>query len=1266
MPDHAEGQSEEEATVKENEVNRRIADVIHPHMTQLLELSVYITDACDLIFQFISNRISKKTDPPLSDSLICLILSLLDVLMKLENLKERKMAFHQDFQRYKKCLGTKLSPLENEEINLLTQFLSNSDPKKVKNYIFFHLKEQIKRVNGYEDIIVQILDSAVVFLEDEKYILPDELFRYLRVLPYLLAITDGPAEDPKANVFQHKRIRISAIQKLFKKYPVIPLHGDMPIVLVNVLELAPHFSRINMGSSWADMSEKIVVPSDYKLTSHWKDIRDAHSKLSMQLAVQMSQFKQKPFSKSIDATNIQLSEQIYDLVLLGLRSLGQWNIYFQLSLAWKYCHPAAGRPGYTPDPISMKRGTAPSLKSTPNSRKNSNAGEGEGAEYELAIRHNLTKEEISVMVDVLSMIKSFSSALISAEATLSPVLRFHMHHTIQQLVQADIVPLLHRVDKRNRQSDLSELLNLRATAADWLNGTEPTNDYKNYSRKQGAVVIQHPPRAVSTTSTQLYLLRTFVQYVTDDAHPLRQRKGILSSAEMESVDVKLFEKFLLKSYFFPSLLSFNYTIKVLCDLGELWYRETFLELTRCVQFPIEMSLPWILTENILSGKDTAVDVPMIENILYTLDLYNDAAQKSLYEYNLQYLYDEVEAEANLVLDQVIVLLSDDIYSYYKSVSATLSIEKALKHKLEELKGSPHLTVSTRRYELPALQRHTSILGRYVNFNYLIGQHITRKYIQDLDTMLKKFESCSVEQGIIELKNAFFMMKRLHKFLSEAFTMESFDVIFGEVEESIPTTGYRGRISIHVLRSLTGDIFPNYSYNYHTRRFIKSPVSIRLIDYGKVPKSATLYELYGQASMKAYEMTSKITKGYLGKVHIEALLEIGCFFDISALIIECLGFVTVKIKDIVDYVDALNEGVTPVKLPKFLFKSAGCYGYFESKFKSILEYDDLKPEVFESFREVGNTLSFLRDLSDAMELYDQSRFISLSPFIGISSATATTTTTIATSSDSIKEDGTEDSDRTLTPISKIFKSILDAARDPKNTRMFTSSTILSQLSEVSELLISSCNSILEYNNIFQFALTHVRDAMDHFELQSKWGSNKMLKSTITSYPYMSLEVEKAMPFHRLFSTLTFLFCMYDNDVAVMEVAKGQPITDDGEFGHGFALAGCVFIHLLGQQLHFQLMDYSYHILNVDINDKETFVADANATAKSRSKSVVHVDAALQLATEKFIAIALEQKQLHTEFFHMLQAKCPVRVETVSVTSDASSVHGLVLYKPPSDA
>ena len=284
-----------------------------------------------------------------------------------------------------------------------------------------------------------------------------------------------------------------------------------------------------------------------------------------------------------------------------------------------------------------------------------------------------------------------------------------------------------------------------------------TTDYKDYSRKLGVVVIKHPPRVVSASYTQLYLLRAYLKHISHESAPLRQKKNMLSSAEMENIDVKNFETFYETSYYFNDLLNMNYTLQNAADFSTLWYREQFLEITKCIQFPIDLSLPWILIEHLLLNKDTQADVPMIENICYILDIYNDATQKSLYTYNQQHLYDEVEAEANLVLDQVIFILSDDIYSYYKSIASTLTVDKSLKHKLEELKQSPHLTVSNRRYELLGQQRHVRLLGRTINFNYLICQHILKKFTRDVETAIKKFESCSIEIGLIEFKNALFML-----------------------------------------------------------------------------------------------------------------------------------------------------------------------------------------------------------------------------------------------------------------------------------------------------------------------------------------------------------------------------------------------------------------------------------------------------------------------------------------------------------------------------
>ena len=51
------------------------------------------------------------------------------------------------------------------------------------------------------------------------------------------------------------------------------------------------------------------------------------------------------------------------------------------------------------------------------------------------------------------------------------------------------------------------------------------------------------------------------------------------------------------------------------DLADLWYRELYLEMDSCLQFPIELSLPWILTDQILeSQKSSMMEVrPRKEN-----------------------------------------------------------------------------------------------------------------------------------------------------------------------------------------------------------------------------------------------------------------------------------------------------------------------------------------------------------------------------------------------------------------------------------------------------------------------------------------------------------------------------------------------------------------------------------------------------------------------------------------------------------------------------
>jgi len=56
-----------------------------------------------------------------------------------------------------------------------------------------------------------------------------------------------------------------------------------------------------------------------------------------------------------------------------------------------------------------------------------------------------------------------------------------------------------------------------------------------------------------------------------------------------SSEVKLLDDYYNKSFYYSYLLNYTGTITALADLGDLWYKEFYLEMSKRLQFPIEVS-----------------------------------------------------------------------------------------------------------------------------------------------------------------------------------------------------------------------------------------------------------------------------------------------------------------------------------------------------------------------------------------------------------------------------------------------------------------------------------------------------------------------------------------------------------------------------------------------------------------------------------------------------------------------------------------------------
>lgn len=1290
----------EELELKRTDFNKKIIELLRPEIVKLKELINFINSTIahfknTLEKLAVKAGIGSSSGEKVSEGVSLSLIRLIDLLLKIDNLKDMKAAIKNDFSRYKRAVGAlqnssnanssgnssggniggiaaSMAEIIEEQMQVQT-FINNPDPAKDKNYIFVTLREDIKRVNGHENVLIQILNHALFLIYGGHYVTPNEKFQLIRVLPHLLLLIDGNSDSSKKeNVFRNKNLDIVALQNIFKQHPVVPLYADMSLTLIFILQRAGHYDP-SMFIPWGgDPSGQVI--NQYDLTNHWQSIKDKYDVYIVKLIQLLNANKRENhlpnmnsgsgnnsngtnsssyFDSNLTAENINYSKKVFEVIKEGLSYLSEWSCMVLEMLSWKYTHPCERivtvsnntELDMNADEMEAETGNNP----VDNTDTNANPT-NPGIAYERALKYNFSKSELNVLVDIIAIIKSLSALLHKHEANVAPIVRFHMHHAVQQLVQGDLLPILHRCDKRGGATSASKnasrsafnfLIEIRQLASDWKHGKEPIEDYKQYSRKQGAVVVtDHIPRVVSCSTTQLVLLRTCIRALYDEDSDARHKQGLLfTKTDLERVDIELLQDFYYCSQWYPYLLTLGSTIREVSNLSDLVFREFYLDLTKCIQFPIEMSLPWILTEHVIvttgnpsvHGKGSKLgdlpnsNIPMIENILYVLDIYNDAAHRTLYELKQQYLYDEIEAEANLVFDQLIFLLSDEIYSYYKNYAASMCIDFDYKDKLEEIRGSAYLSTHKRRYEILLTQKHIQLLGRSIDLNYLITQHINNKFYNDLEFALKRYESGDVS-GIVELQDMLLIIKKTYTLLSTSCELDPWDNLLNEVNESYSPTAISCRMTIHTMRSLIMDIFTNYSYNAYTKRFVKSPVALKVMDYNKAPRHISANCLYGDLFTKAYELKNKMTRGFVGRIHLEAIIKVIGLVNITIMVDKLTSNIYEILTDMKVYMEALHEGIPPSKLPQYVFQSHGCYGYFEGKLKGLLEYEDLKPEVFQGFREIGNTIAFFKDLSVVVGIHEQFQFIQVAPYLNISPEYPV---------DPIQFDATNSSIyKAYTRISAAIHSQQSQSNTKSQsatllTSAVNSNYIINSIPEIVSQLHHIYTHVIGHSNLFSFVMKKVEDFLYQLDLYKCWGVAGIDVEADTGGNVNSLE------FHRMWSAMNCLFSVPDmsnvivnSDALEVDEELVEEIPDDAEFGDGFNIAGCLIIHLLGQKELFELYDYSTHILNVYHNECCTSTHLSQPQPQPQSSSL---DLLIR-ETGIFINSAKKQQQLQTYFFN----------------------------------
>ncbi|XP_054997007.1 LOW QUALITY PROTEIN: cytoplasmic FMR1-interacting protein 1 [Sorex araneus] len=648
----------------------------------------------------------------------------------------------------------------------------------------------------------------------------------------------------------------------------------------------------------------------------------------------------------------------------------------------------------------------------------------------------------------------------------------------------------------------------------------------------GLCVFSPPP--MFPRIMQLYMVRTMLESLIADKSG--SKKTLRSSLEGPTIlDI---EKFHRESFFYTHLINFSETLQQCCDLSQLWFREFFLELTmgRRIQFPIEMSMPWILTDHILETKEAS----MMEYVLYSLDLYNDSAHYALTRFNKQFLYDEIEAEVNLCFDQFVYKLADQIFAYYKVMAGSLLLDKRLRSECKNQGATIHLPPSN-RYETLLKQRHVQLLGRSIDLNRLITQRVSAAMYKSLELAIGRFESEDLT-SVVELDGLLEINRMTHKLLSRYLTLDSFDAMFREANHNVSAP--YGRITLHVFWELNYDFLPNYCYNGSTNRFVRTVLPLsQEFQRDKQPNAQPQY-LHGSKALNlAYSSIYSSYRNFVGPPHFQVICRLLGYQGIAVVMEELLKVVKSLLQGtILQYVKTLMEVMPKIcRLPRHEYGSPGILEFFHHQLKDIVEYAELKTVCFQNLREVGNAVLFCLLVEQSLSLEEVCDLLHAAPFQNI-----------------LPRVHVKEGERLDAKMKRLESKYAPLHLVPLIERLGTPQQIA--IAREGDLLTKErlCCGL----SMFEVILTRIRTFLDDPIWRGPLPSNGVM------------HVDECVEFHRLWSAMQFVYCI---PVGTHEFTVEQC------FGDGLHWAGCMVIVLLGQQRRFAVLDFCYHLLKVQKHD-----------------------------------------------------------------------------------
>ncbi|KAJ0553699.1 putative cytoplasmic FMR1-interacting, CYRIA/CYRIB, Rac1 binding domain-containing protein [Helianthus annuus] len=1092
------------------------------------------------------------------------MLKLLDVLVQLDHLKNAKASIPNDFSWYKRTF-TQVS-IQWQDTDSMREELDDLQIFLSTRWaILLNLHVEMFRVNNVEDILQVLIVYAAECLELDFALLFPERHVLLRVLPVLVVLATSSEKDSES---LNKRVKMNRLISIFKNDPVIPAFPDLHLSPAAILkELSMYFPKFSA------QTRLLSLPAPHELPP-----REVHDYQRHYLIINHI----GAIRAEHDDFTIRFASAMNQLALLKTIENAdiEWSkevkgcMYdmvvegFQLlsrwsCRIWEQCAWKFSRP--CKDFVESAEMTSVS-------------------DYEKVVRFNYTGDERKALVELVSYIKSIGSMMQRCDTLVADALWETVHAEVQDFVQNTLAAMLRTTFRKKK--DLCRILSdMRTLSADWMaNTTKPESDLQTSQHggeeNKGNFFF---PRAVAPTAAQVHCLQFLIYEVVSGGN-MRKPGGLFgnSSSDIPVNDLKQLETFFYKLSFFLHILDYSVTVATLTDLGFLWFREFYLESSRVIQFPIDCSLPWMLVDHVLESQNGG----LLESVLMPFDIYNDSAQHALVVLKQRFLYDEIEAEVDNCFDIFVSRLCEAIFTHYKSWAASELLDPSF---LFTLDNGEKFSVRPMRFTALLNMKRVKLLGRTINLRSLIAERMNKIFRDNLEFLFDRFESQDL-CAIVELEKLLEILQMTHEFLSRDLTIDSFSIMLSEMMENVSLVSYSSRLASQIWTEMQNDFLPNFILCNTTQRFVRSskvpsaPVQKPSVPYAKPNFYCGTPELNS-----AHQSFARLHSGFFGLPHMFSIVRLLGTRSLPWLIRALLDHISTKITTLEPMITGLQEALPKsIGLLPFDGGVTGCMRLV----KELLKWQskaELKSEILHGIKEVGSALYWMGLLDIVLREVDTTQFMQVASWLGLIPGTDGQ---ILQS----QEDGNS-------PIVTLFKSATAATVSSNHVNPAPFYT-MSKQAEAADLLYKAN---LNTGSVLEYALAFTSAALDKY--CTKWSA-----APKTGF----IDITTSKDFYRIFSGL---------QIEYLEDCMQAPPNNYELLGDSVAWGGCTIIYLLGQQLHFELFDFSYQVLNI---------AEVDSASTGSSNKTPH----LSQGWEVLLEAMKKARRLNNHVFSMLKARCPL--------------------------